>query len=186
MLGDTPPFMFSSVQVGPPLKPWHIVFVDGTITCPDDITTPGTQLKEVQRDWITLVFDKPLTSSPARPTGNQPKPNTEVSRRRSAVSAVNGRLPADVIQSVVRKRFSTFRTCYEEGLRKDPTLKGRVAVRFVIDLDGRVSSASDARSDLPDATVLRCITDTVRELVFPKPEGGIVTVVYPIEFSPGD
>jgi hypothetical protein len=42
------------------------------------------------------------------------------------------------------------------------------------------------KSDLPDAAVVKCVVDGFRKLQFPKPEGGIVTVVYPIVFNPED
>jgi hypothetical protein len=37
---------------------------------------------------------------------------------------------------------------------------------------------------LDDAEVVACIVGRFAKLTFPKPEGGIVTVVYPIIFAP--
>ena len=56
------------------------------------------------------------------------------------------------------------------------------------DIDGKVSSASPDASGttLPDPQTVDCVVDVFRTLEFPKPEGGIVTVVYPLIFSPGD
>jgi hypothetical protein len=62
----------------------------------------------------------------------------------------------------------------------------RVAVKFVIDRAGSVSTASDGGSDLPDQGVVSCVVRGFGNLSFPQPEGGIVTVVYPIIFNPGD
>ncbi len=104
---------------------------------------------------------------------------------RTPSTSVSGRLPAEVVQRIVRQRFGSFRACYETGLRKNPTLAGRVAVRFAIDATGTVASVSNAGSDLPDAGVVSCVTGAFRGLSFPAPESGIVTVVYPIHFSPG-
>jgi hypothetical protein len=59
-------------------------------------------------------------------------------------------------------------------------------VRFVIDLDGNVSHVSNGGSDLPDFEAVKCIKQAYYRLCFPPPEGDIVTVVYPIMFSPGD
>jgi hypothetical protein len=39
-------------------------------------------------------------------------------------------------------------------------------------------------SDLADASVVACVTQTFYSLSFPAPEMGIVSVVYPIMFSP--
>jgi len=105
---------------------------------------------------------------------------------RQGQTQVNGRLPPEVIQRIVRQNFGRFRLCYEDGLRKNPQLQGRVAVKFVIDRSGAVSTAQDGGSDLPDQGVVQCVTRGFTNLSFPQPEGGIVTVVYPIIFNPGD
>ena len=105
---------------------------------------------------------------------------------RQGATTVNGRLPPEVIQRIVRQNFGRFKLCYENGLRTNPNLQGRVAVKFVIDRSGAVSTAQDGGSDLPDQGVVSCVVRGFGNLSFPQPEGGIVTVVYPISFSPGD
>jgi hypothetical protein len=98
----------------------------------------------------------------------------------------NGRLPAEVIQRIVRQNFGRFRVCYEAGLRSNPSLSGRIATKFVIGRDGAVMQSSDAGSDLPDQNVVACVVRSFNSLSFPKPEGGIATVTYPIMLSPGE
>lgn len=98
----------------------------------------------------------------------------------------NGRLPADVIQRIVRQNFGRFRLCYEAGLRANPGLSGRVATKFVIGRDGAVNQSSDAGSDLPDQNVVACVVRSFNALSFPSPEGGIATVTYPIILTPGE
>ncbi len=105
---------------------------------------------------------------------------------RTGVLTVSGRIPREVIQRIVRQNYGRFRLCYENGLRSNPSLQGRVAVRFVIGRDGAVSNVSNGDSDLPDASVVRCVVQAYYGLSFPEPEGGIVMVTYPIMFSPGD
>lgn len=104
---------------------------------------------------------------------------------RMGATTVNGRLPPEVIQRIVRQNYGRFRLCYENGLRNNPNLQGRVAVRFVIGRDGSVSNVANGGSDLPDPSVVQCVVRAYYGLSFPQPEGGIVTVVYPIMFSPG-
>jgi len=105
---------------------------------------------------------------------------------RQGVTQVNGRLPVEVIQRIVRQNFGRFRLCYENGLRTNPNLSGRVAVKFVIDRTGSLAAASDGGSELPDQGVVSCVVRGFGNLSFPQPEGGIVTVVYPVIFNPGD
>ena len=42
------------------------------------------------------------------------------------------------------------------------------------------------RDTLPDPDVIACIQGELRTLTFPRPEGGLVTVVYPMAFDAGD
>ncbi|MDI1430519.1 AgmX/PglI C-terminal domain-containing protein [Polyangium sorediatum] len=104
---------------------------------------------------------------------------------RMGATSVSGRLPPEVIQRIVRQNFGRFRLCYENGLRNNPNLQGRVGVRFVIGRDGAVSNVGNGGSDMPDGGVVSCVVRAFYGLSFPQPEGGIVTVVYPIMFSPG-
>ncbi len=97
---------------------------------------------------------------------------------------VSGRLPPEVIQRIVRQNFGRFRLCYEQGLARNPNLAGRVSARFVIGMDGSVSNVANGGSDLPDAGVVSCVMSAFSGLSFPQPEGGIVTVVYPVNLAP--
>jgi hypothetical protein len=108
-----------------------------------------------------------------------------VPRIRVANMVLSGRLPPEVIQRIVRQNYGRFRFCYEQGLAKNPNLEGRVVVRFVIGRDGAVSSAQGGGSDLPDTGVNSCIIQAFYGLSFPAPEGGLVTVSYPIALSSG-
>jgi hypothetical protein len=107
-------------------------------------------------------------------------------RIREGATSVNGRLPPEVIQRIVRQNFGRFRLCYENGMKNNPNLQGRVAVKFIIDRSGAVSLTADGGSDLPDQGVVQCVVRGFGNLSFPQPEGGMVTVVYPIMFNPGD
>jgi len=113
--------------------------------------------------------------------GHQSRPPTV----RVGTAQVSGRLPPEVIQRIVRQNFGRFRLCYENGLRSSPNLQGRVAVRFIIGRDGAVSNVGNGGSDLPDSAVVSCVQHAFFGLSFPQPENGIVTVTYPIVFTPG-
>jgi|GEM_PF-4409519 len=104
---------------------------------------------------------------------------------RMGATRVNGRLPAEVIRKNVREKFGEYRKCYQAGLENDPELTGKIVVRFVIGRDGLVSNAAYAdTSSMPDKAVSECVVSSFKKLKFPKPEGGIVTVTYPITFAP--
>jgi hypothetical protein len=103
---------------------------------------------------------------------------------RYANPTVNGRLPPEVIQRIVRANDGRYRFCYQSGLKTNPALTGRVTVRFMIDRTGAVAIAADGGSDIPDASVRQCVVSAFTSLTFPAPDSGTVTVVYPITFSP--
>jgi hypothetical protein len=101
-------------------------------------------------------------------------------------TSITGHLPPETIQGVVRQNFGKFRECYEAGLKKDPKLAGGIKVHFVIKEDGTVTDAKDDGSTLADKDVVACVVSAFAPITYPKPEGGIVTVEYPIMFSPGE
>ena len=112
-----------------------------------------------------------------------------------------GRLPVAAIARVVRGGSGAFRACYEPALRRDPSLRGTVRVRFVVARDGSVSDASDEGRGPPDplawgrageeeamrdAAVSACVVAAFKRLAFPRPEGGTFEATLPIELGRRD
>jgi hypothetical protein len=126
---------------------------------------------------------EPDAASPEATTG-EPPPRTAPPKIGAGSPTVSGRLPPEVIRRIVQRHLPTIRLCYENGLRKNPDLAGKVVVKFVIGRDGAVSVASGAGSDMPEPAVVSCVVKTVQRMRFPEPQGGIVTVVYPFVFTP--
>lgn len=87
------------------------------------------------------------------------------------------------VRSVVRANYPRFDACFRRGLRKDSSLQGKVVVQFAIGPDGVVHQASDQGSELSDNEVVGCVVEAFRGICFPKPEMGIQTVTYPLNFS---
>lgn len=100
-------------------------------------------------------------------------------------TSMGGRLPPELIQKVVRDAYGRLRRCYEVGLAKNANLEGKVVVRFLITREGKVGDVAVAQgTTLSDKAAIECMVKEYKSLAFPPPEGGIVTVVYPIMFSP--
>lgn len=97
---------------------------------------------------------------------------------------IAGALPAEVIQRVVRRNFGHLSACYAAGLHRDAALSGSLYVHFTIGADGAVVQVRAGTSDLADPEVVTCVLRSFYGLAFPAPEGGVVTVVYPVSFSP--
>jgi hypothetical protein len=99
---------------------------------------------------------------------------------------VSGRLPPQVVKRIIRANFPRFRACYEAGLKKDPALKGIVSTKFVIGDTGAVESVKENGGSLGDPVVKTCVASVFKTMSFPEPEGGKVTVTYPIDFQNED
>ena len=99
---------------------------------------------------------------------------------RLGIAQVQGGLDKDLIRRVVRAHINEIRYCYNQGLARDPNLKGRVAVQFQINSVGKVPTAVVSDTDVKDGNVSSCIAQSVRRWSFPKPDGGgTVIVTYP-------
>ena len=94
----------------------------------------------------------------------------------------SGHLDPDVLRRVLRVHTAAFRRCYEAGLAKNPALEGRLTLSLVIDATGAVTSAEDT-PPLADRAVAACVRRHAKTIVFPSPEGGGVSVVYPLVFA---
>jgi Ca-activated chloride channel family protein len=103
----------------------------------------------------------------------------------ASASTVSGSFDSTSIQSIVRGQFGRLRRCYQRGLDRDAGLAGRVVVRFVIGRDGTVTSAQNGGSTIADPAVVACVVGAFSGMTFPAPDGGSVTVVFPISFTPG-
>jgi hypothetical protein len=111
------------------------------------------------------------------------KPKARFPREAGPVTT-NGHLPPEVIQRIVRQNFGRFSFCYQNGLKTNPNLEGRVTVKFIIGRDGGVQLSSDGGSDIPDTSVKQCVISSFAGMSFPAPDNGMVTVVYPLMFTP--
>ncbi len=97
-----------------------------------------------------------------------------------------GGLDRAQVDAVVKQHLSQLRYCYQRQLQRDPSLGGKVSIRFTIAGDGTVSSARVGASQLGDAAVEDCLVGRFLRMRFPEPRGGgVVLVTYPFVFSPG-
>jgi TonB family protein len=97
-----------------------------------------------------------------------------------------GALDKSLIDAVIKRNMNQIRYCYQRELTKNPTIGGKIVIKFVIAKDGTVSKASVKSSSMGSPAVESCIAGRFRRFKFPEPKGGgIVIVSYPFIFSPG-
>jgi hypothetical protein len=102
-----------------------------------------------------------------------------------AVQTVSGRLPTEVVRRTVSEDFKSVQSCDDDGSAVEPSRPdgllliagGSLLLRFVIGRDGSVSVASLENDERAVPSLQACILRAARALRFPRPDGGIVTVV---------
>ena len=115
--------------------------------------------------------------------GGERQVRAKMKRGNAAVTGGTGTLSGSEVRRVVSRAIGGIKACYERELRRNPTLGGRVTVRFTIGGGGRVVSASASNNTITPS-VGSCIVARIRSLRFPPPEGGNVTFSYPFFFQP--
>jgi outer membrane biosynthesis protein TonB len=99
----------------------------------------------------------------------------------------HGSLGKEMIRLVIRLHLYEVCSCYEQLLRANPTLQGRIMTQFTIAADGRVAMSLTQSSTLNAPELDRCINGIVEGWRFPRPAGGgIVIVSYPFVLKLAD
>lgn len=151
------------------------------------VTIPAAAPQPPATDAGVALYEAPEASAPLAPT--LPTPPRVSGRVREGEVTVSSGLPMEVVRRILRQQTPRFRSCYESGLRANPSLGGSVTVRFTIKHDG---SVIDARLDetgvgalarMGDALVERCVLTVFPRLSFPETTSGSVRVVYPLYFT---
>ena len=159
----------------------------------------GTSPKARPATVVALEGTNPQDGSPGSDESGEAE--SDAADPASPPKGAGGRLEPAIVQRVVRSHNEDFRRCYEASLVKDPSFTTRIEVRFVIGRNGQVPEAgaqpTRVNGGAPDGVstahglakeVAACLDKAFRTLTFPRPQGGIVTVKYPIVFTadPGD
>jgi TonB family protein len=90
------------------------------------------------------------------------------------------------LSTFISRNQTAIRLLYEERLKMNPALEGKITVVLTIEEDGRVSSARivPEESTLQDAEFRADLLRRVRRWVFPAFKGGAVELKSPFVFKP--
>lgn len=100
-------------------------------------------------------------------------------------------LERQAVENIMRTRVAVVRACYQNQLARDPQLRARVRVRYVVDAAGLVTSASStavAEAGDPERVtdLARCLEGVIRGTTFPaRPGATPAEVSTPFTFAPG-
>jgi outer membrane biosynthesis protein TonB len=84
----------------------------------------------------------------------------------------------------IKARMGLIKACYENGLKRNPNLKGKIAIRFTILETGGLADLEAVTNTMGAADVSNCIMATMRSWRTQFKPSGPVTVEYPFVFSP--
>jgi outer membrane biosynthesis protein TonB len=106
-----------------------------------------------------------------------------------SVAAEEGEIDsADIDQAklgaFIRARLAAIKACYENQLKRNPNLKGKIRVRFVVLATGGLTDLSIVENSLGSAETASCIIGTMRAWRTPFRPSGTVTVEHSFVFNP--
>ncbi len=101
----------------------------------------------------------------------------------SAPTDVDGSLDPSVIVKEIRGRIRAVTACYEAGLKRNPSIGGKLVLRFTVSTVGKVTAAEIENDTMHDDEVASCIKSRVMSWRFPAPSGGEVQFSYPFIFQ---
>lgn len=88
-------------------------------------------------------------------------------------------LSEDAIRSVVNARKSSVRICYEQSLRGQDNLRGKLEISVTVEPSGRVSKSVVKTPKFKGSLIGKCIADKIREWRFPDFQGEATTFEVP-------
>ncbi len=88
------------------------------------------------------------------------------------------------LTAFVKARMAGIKACYENALKRNPTLKGRIVIRFTILETGGLADVTPAQNGLGSPEVASCIVNTMKSWRTQFRPSGPVTVEYPFLLSP--
>lgn len=94
-----------------------------------------------------------------------------------------GRLESGQVSRVVNRHTRQISACYDQGLRQESGLRGRLELQWVVDAEGKVGNVRVLFDELGSPLLTRCMKETVASWTFPPPKGGPALVRFPFRFT---
>jgi hypothetical protein len=88
----------------------------------------------------------------------------------------------DMIRKRVRDYLPELEMVYNDAIRRNPELRGKLLIRFRIDPSGKVQMAETAGGDLRDPGFVNTVLENVRRWKFEPTGGRMVEVLHPFVF----
>jgi hypothetical protein len=127
---------------------------------------------------------EPVAPPPVEEAKPVEAPKAAVKRPKGCeVKECAGSAPLE-LHSALGAKAGQVRGCYERALSHNAELQGKIEVNVRVAPSGEVCSATLAKDGLKDPSVTSCVLQRFRSGQFPKPGGGCVDTLVPINFVP--
>jgi TonB family protein len=138
------------------------------------LLTPGADNHEVPVTPLDTIIEQvetvtQHTQQASTPIQQVPPPAPIKTRQVESVATPQVSAPprqSREIQHKLRETVQSYSACYQAGLATDPSIEGTVTVRFRIEEDGSVSSATVTKSDLGSKMAEDCLCQVIRSWRF--------------------
>jgi hypothetical protein len=88
------------------------------------------------------------------------------------------------IVSVIQSHNDDAVTCFKEGTADEKATGGKVKIRFLIGLAGKIEASQLEQNTFKNKEIGNCIRNKMKAWTFPKPRGGQkISIAYPFEFK---
>jgi TonB family protein len=106
-------------------------------------------------------------------------------RRRGGVGAAGGSGRTDAsLLAVVERYAAGIRFCYDNEVKKDTTLRGKLVVAITVAASGEVTDARVVEDTVGSAALSACVLGKIRSWTFPEVPAGTTTFQAPFVFTP--
>lgn len=152
----------------------------------DRLRSAGGQIVAQPKRELDLDAISARPDAGTAPQGAAPSPGDPYAAPRRYT------LQADGIRSAVQDSLPEIRDCYEEWLKVNPSIEGRLKVQFTVKTDeqnpadGKVTGVSLGDERLGHLPMEGCVLSVFEDLKFEAPRGGELKVTYPIALTPGE
>jgi hypothetical protein len=125
---------------------------------------------------------EPILIADAMPDWGRRPPSSP--RRKVQVQGIEGTLASFDVKVTMEKKAREFAACHEPRARRVPMLSGSIEFGIHVKHSGDVSGVELRSSDVGDRELERCFADVIRNMQFPRPNGGDANVSYTMFLGP--
>lgn len=143
----------------------------------------ATAGEDAELSYLSTLTHRLCTDDGGWTAAQENKPSTFGSRASSgggltiAVPKVTGKADPLTVRRVLQRHSNVFRYCHQRLLVRDPSVQGKLTVKFAIGVDGNVVTANINGDTVKHNELATCVVGRVLRMQFPAPADRSVSIV---------